>query len=124
MQWTVAAELLDSVIKYIPKIVVSLFVLVFGMLVATLLSTTVRTAASNAGITKSKLLGQITQSIVIVFAALIALQELQIETAIIVNIINIVVAATGLAAGLAFGLGCKDIAGKFIEDLIDQLKKK
>jgi len=38
-----------------------------------------------------------------------------------VNVINIAVASTGLALGLAFGLGCKDIAGKIVEDF---LKKK
>ncbi len=124
MQWTVAAEVLNAIVAYIPNIIVSVFILVLGMFVATLLSTIIRTTASNAGITQSRLLGQITQIVVIVFASVMALQQLKIETGIILNVINIVLAATGLALGLAFGLGCKDIAGRIVEDAVSKLKKK
>ncbi len=124
MQWTVAAEVLNVIVGYIPNIIISVFILVLGMFVSTLLSTVIRTAASNAGITQSRLLGQITQIVVIVFASVMALQQLKIETGIILNVINIVLAATGLALGLAFGLGCKDVAGKFVEDAITKMKKK
>lgn len=124
LQWTVAAELLNTVVAYIPNIIVAVFVLVLGMFVSTLLGTVIRTAASNAGITQARLLGQITQTVVIIFAAVIALQQLKIQTGIILNVINITVAAIGLALGLAFGLGCKDIAGKVVADMIDNLKKK
>ncbi len=124
MQWTVAAEVLNVIVGYIPNIIISVFILVLGMFVSTLLSTVIRTAASNAGITQSRLLGQITQIVVIVFASVMALQQLKIETGIILNVINIVLAATGLALGLAFGLGCKDAAGKFVEESISKMKKK
>ncbi|MDP8298061.1 MAG: hypothetical protein RAP41_07795, partial [Candidatus Orphnella occulta] len=80
MQWTVAAEVLNVVVGYIPNIIISVFILVLGMFVSTLLSTVIRTAASNAGITQSRLLGQITQIVVIVFASVMALQQLKIET--------------------------------------------
>lgn len=124
LQWTVAAELLNTVVGYIPNIIVAVFILVLGMFVSTLLGTVIRTAASNAGITQAKLLGQITQAVVIVFAAVIALQQLKIQTTILLSVINIIVAAIGLALGLAFGLGCKDIAGKAVADFLDRLKKK
>ena len=124
MQWTVAAEVLNVVVGYIPNIIISVFILVLGMFVSTLLSTVIRTAASNAGITQSRLLGQITQIVVIVFASVMALQQLKIETGIILNVINIVLAATGLALGLAFGLGCKEIAGKFVEESLIKMKRK
>jgi len=124
MQWTVAAEVLNVIVGYIPNIIISVFILVLGMFVSTLLSTVIRTAASNAGITQARLLGQITQVVVIVFASVMALQQLKIETGIILNVINIVLAATGLALGLAFGLGCKDVAGRMVEDVISKLKKK
>ncbi len=124
MQWTVAAEVLNVIVGYIPNIIISVFILVLGMFVSTLLGTIIRTAASNAGITQAKMLGQITQIAVIVFASLMALQQLKIETGIILNVINIVLAATGLALGLAFGLGCKDVAGRFVEDIVTKMKKK
>jgi small-conductance mechanosensitive channel len=94
------------------------------MFVSTLLSTIIRTAASNAGITQARMLGQITQVVVVVFAVVIAMQQLQIQTGVILNVINITLAAIGLALGLAFGLGCKDIAARTMEDIISKLKKK
>lgn len=124
LQWTVAAEVLNTIVGYIPNIIVAVFILVLGMFVSTLLGTVIRTAASNAGITQARLLGQITQTVVIIFAAVIALQQLKIQTTIILNVINIIVAAVGLALGLAFGLGCKDIAGKALADFLERLKKK
>ena len=124
MQWTVAAEVLNTIVGYIPNIIVAIFILVLGMFVSTLLGTVIRTASSNAGITQARILGQITQVVVIVFASVIALQQLKIQTGIILNVINIVLAASGLALGLAFGLGCKDIAGKFVEESLIKMKKK
>jgi hypothetical protein len=124
MQWTVAAEVLNTVVNYIPNIIVAVFVIVLGMFVSTLLSTIIRTASSNAGITQARALGQITQSVVIVFAVVIAMQQLKIQTGIILNVINIILASTGLALGLAFGLGCKDIAAKLAQDALNNLRKK
>ena len=124
LQWTVAAELLNTIITYIPNVIVAVFILVLGMFLSTLLGTVVRTAASNAGITQAKLLGQITQTVVIIFVAVMALQQLNIQTGIIINVINITVAAIGLALGLAFGLGCKDLAGKATAEFFDKLTKK
>lgn len=124
MQWTVAAELLNRIVGYIPNIIVAVFILVLGMFVSTLLGTAIRTAASNAGITQARLFGQIAQVVVIIFAVIIALQQLKVETVLPLNVINIIVAAIGLAFGLAFGLGCKDIAGKATAEFLEKLKKK
>jgi len=124
LQWTVAAELLNTIVGYIPNIIVAIVLLVIGMFVSTLLGTVVRTAASNTGITQAKLLGQITQTVVIVFAVIISLQQLKIETGIIMNLINIIVAAICLGLALAFGLGCKDIAAKVMADVLERLKRK
>jgi hypothetical protein len=124
LHWVVAANLLNSIITYIPSIIAAIFIIVIGMFAATLLGTAIRTAAINAGIEQAKLLGQITQAVIIVFVALVALEQLRIQTGVIVNIINILVAAVALAAGLAFGLGCKDVAGKAVEDFLNNLKKK
>ncbi|MDD5504344.1 MAG: hypothetical protein PHV77_03395 [Candidatus Omnitrophica bacterium] len=124
MQWTVVAQVLNTVVVYIPHVIVAVFILVFGMFVSTLLSTVIRTAVSNAGMTQAKMLGQLTQSVVIIFTIVIAMQQLQIQMAVILNVINIVLASMGLALGLAFGLGCKDMAAKTMEEIINNMKKK
>lgn len=122
MGLTVAADLLNKVVLYIPNIIAAIFILILGMFVATLLSNIVQTAANNAGVSQSKLLGKIVEIVVAIFVVAIALEQLSIGTRIIDLTITIVLGAIGLALALAFGLGCRDAAGKAIEDLVDKLK--
>lgn len=120
---TVAAELLNRAIAYIPRVISSIFILVIGLYLAALVGAIVRTTASNAGIEQARLLGKITQIILVIFAIAVALEQLEIGTVIIASVINILLASLGLGSALAFGLGCKDIAAKFTHDVIEKLKK-
>jgi hypothetical protein len=121
---TVAADLLNKVVLYIPNVVAALFILILGMFVSTLLKNIVQTAASNAGLNQGKLLAQIVETIVIAFAIFVGLEQLQIGIRITELTISIVLGSLGLGLALAFGLGCKDIAGKFVAELAEKLKKK
>ena len=120
---TVAASLISRLVEYVPNIIGAIFVLVLGSFLANFVASIVRTSASNAGIERAKLLGQITQTAVITFAIIIAIEQLNIATALIALAVNVILASIGIGIALAFGLGCKDIAGKFVSDLINKLKK-
>lgn len=121
---TVAADLLNRVVLYIPNIIAAIFILILSMFVATLLSSIVQTAANNAGISHSKVLGKFVEVVVVIFAIAIVLEQLNIGAKIVELIIGITLATVGLSAALAFGLGCRDIAARFIGELIENLKKK
>ena len=121
---TVAADLLNKVVLYIPNIVAAMFILVLGMFVAALLRNIVQTTATNAGISQVKLLSKAVEVIVTVFVVLVALEQLRIGIRITELTISIVLGSIGLGLALAFGLGCKDIAGKAASDFVDKLKKK
>lgn len=121
---TVAADLLNRIVLYIPNIIAAMFILILGMFVATLLSNIVRTAANNAGLSQAKLLSKAVEVVVIVFAIAITLEQLGIGAKIIELFISIVLASIGLGAALAFGLGCKDIAARFLSEVIENLKSK
>ena len=121
---TIAADLLNRVVLYIPNIIAGIFILILGMFVATLLSSMVQTAANNAGLAQSKLLGKIAESVIVIFAIAITLEQLGIGAKIVELIVSITLGSLGLGAALAFGLGCKGIAEKFLSDLIDKVKSK
>jgi hypothetical protein len=121
---TVAADLLNSVVRYIPNIIAAIFILILGMFVATLLSNIVKTAANNAGLAQSKLLSKAVEVVVLIFAIVMSLEQLGIAARIIELTITMLLASLGLGVALAFGLGCRDIAGKFVAELIDSLKSK
>ncbi len=121
---TIAADLLNQVLLYIPNIVAALFILILGMFVSTLLKTIVQTAANNAGLSQGKLLAQIVETIVIIFTVIVGLEQLQIGIRITELTVGIILGSLGLGLALAFGLGCRDLAGKFVAELVEKLKKK
>ena len=121
---TVAASLLDKVIMYIPNVIAAVFILSLGIFFSSMIGTVVRTASSNAGITQAKLLGQLTQVVIMIFAVVITLEQLNIASSILNLAINIIIASIGLAFAIAVGLGSKDIAGKMIQDIVNNVKSK
>jgi hypothetical protein len=121
---TVVASLLDKVILYIPNVIAAIFIVALGIFFASIIGSIIMTASMNAGIKQSKLLSQVTQTVIVVFAAIMALEQLNIATAILNTVITILLGAIGLAVALALGLGSKDIAGKLVQELVDNLRKK
>ena len=121
---TVVASLLDKVIMYIPNVIAAMFILSLGIFFSSMIGTIVRTASSNAGITQAKFLGQLTQTVIMIFAIMITLEQLNIASSVLNLAINIILASIGLAVAIAVGLGSKDLAGKMMGDFVSKLKGK
>lgn len=121
---TIAAELLNKVVLYIPNVIAGIFILIIGMFAATALKNIVKTAANNAGLGQGKLLGQIVEVVVMVFTVFVGLEQLNIGIRVTELTVGIILGSLGLGLALAFGLGCKEIAGKFVAELVEKLKKK
>jgi len=121
---TIAADLLNRIVLYIPNIIAAIFILITGMFVATLLRNIVKTAAINTGLVHAKLLSKIVEGVVIIFAVMITLEQLSIAARIVELIVSIVLASFGLAFALAFGFGCQDTAKKLLNDIIEKFNAK
>ncbi len=120
---TVAADLLQKIVLFVPNIIAAVFILIVGMFAAVLLRNIVRVSANNAGISQANLFGNIAEVVIMVFAAAMALEQLQIGGRIIDLTISIILGSFGIGFALAFGLGCKDIVGKSVGDFLSKLKK-
>ncbi|MDD3905947.1 MAG: hypothetical protein PHS46_05390 [Candidatus Omnitrophica bacterium] len=120
---TVAADMVQRLIEYVPNILGAIFILIVGSFVADFVSTIVRTTAGNAGLKKASMLAKLTKTVLVIFAVVIAIEQLKIASTLIVLAVNIVLISVGIGIALAFGLGCKDIAGKFVQDVINDMKK-
>ncbi|MDP3787403.1 MAG: hypothetical protein Q8R05_07675 [Candidatus Omnitrophota bacterium] len=119
-----AAGFLDKVASYAGNVVLAIFVLVLGLFFAALISSIVRTAASNAGVATAKNLGQIAQIVIVVITVLTVLPMLGVRTTIIDLAISILLASAGLGLALAFGLGSKEVAGRIVSEFVDKWKKR
>lgn len=119
----IAAGLLNSVILYIPNVIAAIFILVLGIFFASVLATMVRTATSNYGITHAKGLAKLTQVIVVIFSAVEALKQLNLDVTLFTMLIQAAVFSLAFGFALAVGLGCKDLVGRSVQQFVDGFKK-
>lgn len=122
LQLTVAAELLDRVLLYVPNVLAGVIILILGTFFASLVGSLVQTLSANAGVAQARLLGQITRVVLLIFAIEVALEKFIGVTTLHMQL-NIVIAAIAFGVALAFGLGCKDLAGRFMADLIERVRR-
>ncbi|MBM3252139.1 MAG: hypothetical protein FJZ11_05115 [Candidatus Omnitrophica bacterium] len=121
---TVASQLLESLVVFIPRVIAALFVLVIGMFLGTFVSSIVRTAAMNANLPQPEFLSTLSQYAIVVFALVVSLVQLGIATILVSTTFNILFGAICLGLALAFGLGGKDAAARYIEELKRRYTRK
>ncbi len=108
------SSILNELVAYIPNVFVAILVLFLGALAATVVADLVRGATASASMGNPNLFANIARVAIIGFAALIALEQLQIAPALLNELFGAIVAAAAIAAGLAFGLGGQDTARKWL----------
>ncbi|NQU17386.1 MAG: hypothetical protein HQ564_04895 [Candidatus Saganbacteria bacterium] len=110
--------LLDRILNYIGIVFLAALVLGLGVFLSSFISGVVYIIAVNVGIPGAKTIARIMQYATIIFAFLLALEQLGIGPSLIVPSIGVIIGAVGLAVAIAFGLGCKDIMADFVSNLI------
>jgi hypothetical protein len=111
------SDVLASLFAYVPKVIAALLVLIVAMFLASFVSGIVLIAAGNAKLPKPELLAGICRWAIIIFAVTIALAQLDIATLLVTTTFNIILGGIVLALALAFGLGGKDAAARYLEEL-------
>jgi hypothetical protein len=112
-----ASDILANLFAYVPKVIAALLVLVVAMFLASFVSGLVRIAAGNANLPKPDLLAGISRWAIIVFAVTISLAQLGIAPLLVTATFNIILGGVVLGLALAFGLGGRDAAAKYIDEL-------
>jgi len=108
------SNLLNTVIGYLPNVFVAVLVLLLGTLAAFFVADSVRGATATRNIGSPSLLSNIAFYAIMSFAVLIALEQLQIAPALINILFTATLGAVALAFGLAFGLGGRETAGRWL----------
>ena len=108
------SNILNTLVAYIPNVFVAILVLFLGALFATFVADIVRGAVASAKIGNPNVFAAIARWAIIGFAALVALEQLQITPALINELFGAIVAAIAIAFALAFGLGGQDAARRWL----------
>ena len=119
-----ASDVLASLFAYVPKVIAALLVLVVAMFLASFVSGIVHTAAGNANLPKPEIFAGISRWAIIIFAVTISLEQLGIAPLLVTATFNIILGGIVLALALAFGLGGKDAAAKYLEELKQKRSEK
>jgi small-conductance mechanosensitive channel len=113
----------DRLRDVLPRILVATVMLVIGVIVAIVLGSVTRRLFEGAGLRSSRFRGQLVTAVLTVFAVLLALEQLGLAAQFILTIMMIAIGAIGLALGLAFGLGCRDLARDFVVEYLRSLDR-
>jgi small-conductance mechanosensitive channel len=108
------ALLLENLLNFLPNIIAAVIIFLLGGVVAQFVGNLVTTLGVAGGVTYAARLGRIIQYMISLFVVVLALGQLGIDTAILVTAITIVIAAFGLALGLALGLGARGVVNNIL----------
>ena len=107
--------LINQLIAFIPSVIVAVVALLLGLLAANFVANLVRGASGSARIGDPGLLATLARSAILVFAALIALDQLEIAPTIVNTLWMAFVGMVALGGALALGLGGQHVARQMLE---------
>jgi hypothetical protein len=115
-----ATDTLHTIYLYIPKIAASIVVLILGLYFANFLETVTRTSCANAGLEQAGAIGRATYMGTVIFVVAGIFEILDIASEIVIWAFILVFGAVCLALALAFGLGGRDVAARYLEKWLEQ----
>jgi hypothetical protein len=115
-----ATDTLHTIYIYIPKIVAALVTLILGLYFANFLETVTRTSCANAGLEQAAPIGRAAYVATAIFVVAGIFEILDIASEIVIWAFILVFGAVCLALALAFGLGGRDVAGRFLQKWLEQ----
>jgi hypothetical protein len=112
--------IINSVILFIPKLIVALAIIVIGSLLAKFLAGLVRGSLSEMGVGNSGLFAKLTQYAVIGFSIIAAFNQIGIAQTLVNTLLFGLIGSIALALGLAFGLGGREVAAQITRSWYDK----
>lgn len=114
----------DIVLLYLPNVVVAALILVAGALIANAMHKVVTGTIKAVHFPSSGFLGGVAKWSIWIFAILAALYQLGVAGPFVQTLFTAFVAMLALAGGLAFGLGGKEAAARYLEKLREDISNR
>lgn len=114
----------EVVLGYLPQVFIAALMLVIGTVVASIVRRLVMGSAAMANVRSARMLGSVAYYAIWIFTILIALNELGIAPQFMQILFGGIVALLAIAGGIAFGLGGKEAAGRFVNRISDDMSSR
>ncbi|MFA5791903.1 MAG: hypothetical protein WC884_02610 [Candidatus Paceibacterota bacterium] len=121
--YDVSSFLKDDVLGYLPKVIIAAFVLIIAAIVSEALSKTILATAKSMNLRSAHMLGVVARYAVWAFALIIALGKLGLGDYMSI-LFSGIIAMLALGGALAFGLGAKEHASRFLSKLGEEMSEK
>jgi len=115
--WDQVTDYLKQVVLYIPNVLIAIIILLAGILLANFVERVVHSAVQAAHFASAHFLSHAARWAILVFTFMAVLDQLAIAEYLIRVLFTGLVAMVALAGGLAFGLGGREQAARFLERL-------
>jgi hypothetical protein len=109
---------------FLPRLFAAMFIMFLGLLAAGFFSRAALLAAVNANVPSPRILSLAVRSIIIVFVLSIVFEELGLAEQTMLVAFGIAFGALMLGLAIAFGMGGRDLARRFLEKRIARGKKE
>jgi hypothetical protein len=109
---------------FLPRLFTALFILFIGLLAATFFSRATLLAAVNSNVPSPRVLSLAVRSIIIIFVLSFAFEELGLAAQTMLVAFGIVFGALMLGLAIAFGIGGRDLAQRFLEKRFVRQKRE
>ena len=103
-------QMFGTMLSYIPTLIAAVVIVILGMIVGEFVRGIV--LASAGGVEGVPTLAKLAKGAVLLISVFMAMQQMGVADEIITAAFTLILGAVGLAAGLAFGLGNRDLAGE------------
>jgi len=114
----------QDVLGFLPKVIVAALILIIATIVADALSKTVSASAKTMNLSSANMLGTVAKYSVWVFAFIIALGQLGVADYYMSALFTGIITMVSIGVALAFGLGGRDAAAKFIAKVSEEISHK
>lgn len=108
------SNVVSQITAYLPHVLAGVLILLVGLWVGEFVRLLLSRAAANAQLVYGDLLARFAQVLIVLVMAIIAIEELGVDSKVLVTILAIVFATTFGAAALAFGLGAQGAVSNII----------
>src|SRR5437588_7429757 len=108
-------EHVSSFFGFLPRLFAGLFILFFGLLAASFFSRAALLSGVNAQLPSPRLISWAVRTMIILFVVSMAFEEIGVGSRTVIVAFTLTFGSLMLGLALAFGLGGKDLARRYLE---------
>lgn len=114
MGLAIITEQISDLLSYLPQLLSALVIFILGLLFANFVKNGLKSLFESMDLSGGKMISQVVFFLILTFISITALNQAGINTEIITNNINMIIAAFLLAFAIAFGFGAREVVGKLL----------